>query len=79
MTRIDVPARGARFRPARSASPASPTPAIAASTRRVLADDGGDMDTAELFEPPLSPDVWVRWEGTFTPRPARDHPDGARD
>jgi DMSO/TMAO reductase YedYZ molybdopterin-dependent catalytic subunit len=67
MTRIDVPARGARVRP----GPQRIAGIAYAGDRGIEAveysSDGGETwTTAEFLEVPPNPDVWVRWEGTFT-------------
>ena len=67
MTRIDVPARGARI-PAGTQRIAGIAYAGARGIDAVeYSSDGGDTwDSAEFLESPSSRDVWVRWEGSFT-------------
>ena len=70
MTRIDTPARDAELPPGdhRIAGIAY------AGDRGVArvefsADDGMSWHVAELLEPPVGRDAWVRWHGRFTLRP----------
>jgi len=73
MTRIDVPARGARV----AAGPQRVAGIAYAGDRGVekveYSSDGGDSwHTAEILEPPPGQDVWVRWQGTFTASPGEE-------
>jgi DMSO/TMAO reductase YedYZ molybdopterin-dependent catalytic subunit len=67
MSRIDSPVRGAALPP----GPATVSGVAYAGTRGIQkvefsADGGTTWRDAELLEPPLGPDSWVRWRGSFT-------------
>lgn len=66
MSRIDVPADGARL----AAGPQRIAGIAYAGDRGIRAvefsvDDGKSWQVASFVEPPIGRDVWVRWQGTF--------------
>ncbi len=73
MTRIDVPAMGADLPPGEARIAGIAYAGDRGISRVEFSTDGGGRwQEAELLEPPLGRDTWVRWQGRFMAPPGAE-------